>query len=910
MADPVSIASGIAGLATLAKSILTSVYTYWRAVRSAPAEFDNIMRELISLSSVLAQLEPMAEAGWAKRLKWTLKEEDTKGLLERLSRHKATLQLAISADLSMHLVQITNQLRSHAQFQEEEKLSAQNQRTLSWLSATNPEARNLEIWQRALPNTCQWFINSRKYMAWLEGSGSVLLCMGMPGAGKTVLTSIIVEDLRTRFASNPKVGIAFLYCDYLDRSNQTAEKFLRTLVKQLAGQNHNVIDKVQPLHDTLSVPGFSQWRQLFLSLNQDFEQIYIVIDAFDECHEQEQRSTLLRFLRDLSCASSKCFNILVTSRPYSRDLNATFETATRIEVKAQHDDIKALVLEAIRKAQASGTSINHDFASEVAATLCAKAEGMFLLVALQLRYILGQPTLKLRRSALKQVPKELNQTYDLAIDTIRRLETGARELAFQALMWINRATRPLTFDELATALAVEDGASQLDIDAIIEREALIHICLGLVVCDAETGVMRFMHYTVKEFFDSATIPELDRDHECIARTCLTYLMFDQFRHEAREQPSIGSWNFQFSPSTTPSATTSLLPYAARHWFQHLRLAKEPANLVRMAINFLTERRDLACASLELLSGAWAKPFYRYGSLTPLQYASALGLPEVVETLLVDAESSTYVNSTDVKRRRITPNYRHSIKTLSYPHYALAAVEGHESVIVAIFRHQRSCRAQQVPSIQLDHDAVMTMLCHAIHYHQPSIVRLLLREQPDLNLNVCVKAHWLPPSVEAVDFAPQTLLGAAVTRGTPDMVQILIQHPGLDVNLKDPEKEQTALALGATKGSPEVVKVLLSRGDLDVNCRDFFGRTPLILATQNRHESIVALLLRHREVNVNCVDGGHFLSALAWASKEGYQGIVGLLLEREDLDIFSIFKGARVPCAWLRRVDMMQYFCYY
>jgi IS30 family transposase len=56
MAEPLSIASGIAGIITLSTAVLTAGYKYLNSVSTAPEEFKSLVRETASLNAVLSQL--------------------------------------------------------------------------------------------------------------------------------------------------------------------------------------------------------------------------------------------------------------------------------------------------------------------------------------------------------------------------------------------------------------------------------------------------------------------------------------------------------------------------------------------------------------------------------------------------------------------------------------------------------------------------------------------------------------------------------------------------------------------------------------------------------------------------------------------------------------------------------------
>ena len=66
MADPISIASGIAGLISLAGSVVSTCYQYGCAVKSAPTEIQKLLGEVMSLSGVLTAVKSLIDAETAK----------------------------------------------------------------------------------------------------------------------------------------------------------------------------------------------------------------------------------------------------------------------------------------------------------------------------------------------------------------------------------------------------------------------------------------------------------------------------------------------------------------------------------------------------------------------------------------------------------------------------------------------------------------------------------------------------------------------------------------------------------------------------------------------------------------------------------------------------------------------------
>jgi Cdc6-like AAA superfamily ATPase len=51
-------------------------------------------------------------------------------------------------------------------------------------------------------------LDSNEFQEWLNQSKQTLLCTGIPGAGKTVITSVVVDYLNENFQNDANIGIA------------------------------------------------------------------------------------------------------------------------------------------------------------------------------------------------------------------------------------------------------------------------------------------------------------------------------------------------------------------------------------------------------------------------------------------------------------------------------------------------------------------------------------------------------------------------------------------------------------------------------------------------------------------------------------------------------------------------------
>src|SRR4051794_26026815 len=102
---------------------------------------------------------------------------------------------------------------------------------LEWLTPVEYHSRLSEFIGKRQTGTGQWLLNSEEFQTWLNASKTTLFCPGIPGAGKTILTSIVIEDLYERYET---AGMAYIYFDFRHLEEQRMTVLLASLVKQLS----------------------------------------------------------------------------------------------------------------------------------------------------------------------------------------------------------------------------------------------------------------------------------------------------------------------------------------------------------------------------------------------------------------------------------------------------------------------------------------------------------------------------------------------------------------------------------------------------------------------------------------------------------------------------------------------------
>ncbi|KAE9382078.1 hypothetical protein N431DRAFT_317626, partial [Stipitochalara longipes BDJ] len=412
-----------------------------------------------------------------------------------------------------------------------------DQEILDWLGPLNPTAKQADILSRRQPGTGNWMTEHAVFKEWLEGARNRLWCPGMHGAGKTVLTAVIIDYLQREVLSE-NMGLAFLYCSYNDQPVQNITNIISSLARQLVRKQAPLPQDLALLFsqhkDRKTRPSLDECRTLLFSLINQYTRCFIILDALDETNERDgTRHDLIAELKKLS-ASTK---ILITSRYCTSD-EEYFEPSLKIEIRALEADLVAYV--GARMVEES--RLTKHFKKEpglaplVLESVVKQAQGIFpmliqhrfLLAELHMESIVKKQNLKDVKQAFKDLPRSLNNTYENVIMRISAQEEHDVDLAMKVLSWISCAARPLNILELQHAIATDPLDETFDSDALIDQDILASVCGGLVSIDPETATVRLIHHTAQEYFERHGDRIFPEARTNIARTCVAYLSFKTF----------------------------------------------------------------------------------------------------------------------------------------------------------------------------------------------------------------------------------------------------------------------------------------------------------------------------------------------------------------------------------------------
>jgi hypothetical protein len=194
-----------------------------------------------------------------------------------------------------------------------------------------------------------------------------------------------------------------------------------------------------------------------------------------------------------------------------------------------------------------------------------------------------------QRRIFVQASGELPRSPDAVYDTIMaRIESQAAEdtsLALRILSWIFYAREPLSFGQLQYATAIQHGVKIIHEADCVEEDVLTAICGGLIVVDKQAQTVRFVHPTMRTYFENRLEKKSVISEASIALSCLAFFLSDNFAAITPHEDYI--MQYPLPPAIIPSlshdqrietATGSqeifFLHYASRYTIAHSIVTEE------------------------------------------------------------------------------------------------------------------------------------------------------------------------------------------------------------------------------------------------------------------------------------------------------------------------------------------------
>ncbi|THW34493.1 hypothetical protein D6D22_08589 [Aureobasidium pullulans] len=420
------------------------------------------------------------------------------------------------------------------------------------------------------PNTGLWFLESDSYRRLKTTPATHLWLRGIPGSGKSVIASTIIEDLQKDKDVVSGSAVVYFFFSFSDASKQTLEHMLRSLIYQLAVEHKSpqLMSLVESRAQGSKRPQVEELITLFKEMVGELRDVVIILDALDEAREQ------LHLLEWITSASHEHCRFFLTSR-WDSEIEEALDSwlspncTTTLEEERVDDDIKAYIHHRLRVE--SSLSRWKSMYNLISYTLVERSGGLFRRVSCQLDELstcMDEPAVL---QTLATLPSELNETYDRILRNIPRARVPN---AIKILQLLAFAKRPLLFKEIIDALATDpDSEPPFDPEnRIVPPDAIAGYCSSLLRITAGNGggpEMQLAHFSVQEYLllDRLGNPYNGFFREVAASAAITQILLAYlWTAAAVAQETVDS--------TTKLSDFPLARFAAQNWLDFARRSGE------------------------------------------------------------------------------------------------------------------------------------------------------------------------------------------------------------------------------------------------------------------------------------------------------------------------------------------------
>jgi Cdc6-like AAA superfamily ATPase len=259
-------------------------------------------------------------------------------------------------------------------------LGEQGERIVRWLAAPDSSVDYTHALRLKTKNTGTWLIQDEKYKDWKSNSGSLLWVYGIAGCGKTILSSTIVEDLLSKSELDMSLAVAYFYFKGDDIDKRTSSGMLRSLLKQLFDRGKRTSDVLPGIFGNGNQqPSSEQLLSSLGNISQEFTDVFIVLDALDECEELE---TVFDILEEIEKWTDSKVHLVFTSREtkdikefvYGLEMN---KSMIRLSATVVKEDIRMYIRDRLRSDRNLKRWRSHPkVQEEIEDSLVDKSDGM------------------------------------------------------------------------------------------------------------------------------------------------------------------------------------------------------------------------------------------------------------------------------------------------------------------------------------------------------------------------------------------------------------------------------------------------------------------------------------------------------------------------------------------------------
>ncbi|KAK3389796.1 hypothetical protein B0H63DRAFT_104197 [Podospora didyma] len=460
-----------------------------------------------------------------------------------------------------------NAMRAFEQAKLAEEIRQRNA-VIQWLSAFDCELEQDR--HRKKRSICKdpgrWLINDRQFQNSFNPeyyTSPSLWLRGIPGAGKTILASVIVDAARQVQGTT----VVFFYCRHDEPTRNSLIGVARSMLAQILEQHPHLLpyfhEKASFSSDVL-LTSTKLAKEMIKTALLSCNLTWIVIDGIDECR-RDDRIDIACYFQEVVEASHDTQTGPVRCLFVSQDdgvARACFQDLPTIDIKGKNQkDLTEFATAWHMKLEAKFGPLRSKNC-HIANILSARAQGMFIFAELFAKYLNDQLSTSALMKELEpdKLPVKLDHVYERIFQRILESKGDSFvDSVKKTLGWIVCAQRPWRWREIQAAICINMEDQCLDYsDKLLESPTGLFASLVELQSD---GTVELVHETAREYLVSQQfVNPRDVDYS-LALLSIAYLSFPQVDIR-RDEADI--------ESDVVDGFHSFYDYASACWFMHLQ----------------------------------------------------------------------------------------------------------------------------------------------------------------------------------------------------------------------------------------------------------------------------------------------------------------------------------------------------
>ena len=198
-----------------------------------------------------------------------------------------------------------------------------------------------------------------------------------------MFSSIVIDDLNARF---PSLGVAWLYSDYRNESDQTLVNILGSFIHQFLMSSAfphipaTLLTSLEEIRNKGKSLEATDALDMLKNILQELEGSFICIDALDEL-EPNIRRQLLEKLKELATHTSNRHRLFLTGREHIKsEVYRKFKIPSKYEVEiiASPDDVRRFLLNELVE-DTNPDAMDTPLHDEIVKSLIERSQGMYVV---------------------------------------------------------------------------------------------------------------------------------------------------------------------------------------------------------------------------------------------------------------------------------------------------------------------------------------------------------------------------------------------------------------------------------------------------------------------------------------------------------------------------------------------------